>query len=133
MCNVTFQTFILLMKTIVTKAKIYKNQNVDISRRGDGHCVLCIIECHLFYPYNLLQIENFFLLLLAQRTAQFLHPYGNKQLTGESWIAASQGCMFSLNYYNMGGFTLETVTFPIILIPNPNSKPFSQYANIFLI
>ena len=31
MCNVTFQTLILLMNTIVTKAKIYKNQNVDIS------------------------------------------------------------------------------------------------------
>ena len=31
MYNVTFQTLILLMNTIVTKAKIYKNQNVDIS------------------------------------------------------------------------------------------------------
>ena len=31
MFNVTFQTFILLMSTIVTKAKILKNQNVDIS------------------------------------------------------------------------------------------------------
>ena len=31
MCNVTFQTLILLMNTIVTKAKIQKNQNVDIS------------------------------------------------------------------------------------------------------
>ena len=31
MCNVTFQTLILLMYTIVTKAKIKKNQNVDIS------------------------------------------------------------------------------------------------------
>jgi len=31
MCNVTFQTLILLMNTIVTKAKIKKNQNVDIS------------------------------------------------------------------------------------------------------
>ena len=31
MCNVTFQTFILLMNTIVTKSKIQKNQNVDIS------------------------------------------------------------------------------------------------------
>ena len=31
MCHVTFQTLILLMNTIVTKAKIQKNQNVAIS------------------------------------------------------------------------------------------------------
>ena len=31
MCNVTFQTFLLLMNTIIMKAKILKNQNVDIS------------------------------------------------------------------------------------------------------
>ena len=36
MCNVTFQTFLLLMNTIVTKAKILKNQNVDISNTQDG-------------------------------------------------------------------------------------------------
>ena len=31
MCNETFQTFLLLMNTKVTKAKIWKNQNVDFS------------------------------------------------------------------------------------------------------
>ena len=34
MCYVTFQAFILLMNTIVTKTKIYKNKNVDISNRN---------------------------------------------------------------------------------------------------
>ena len=33
MCYVTFQAFIRLMNTIVTKTKIYKNKNVDISNR----------------------------------------------------------------------------------------------------
>ena len=47
MCNVTFQTLILLMNIIVTKAKIQNNQNVDIftiNTRLIFQCVYIVIR-----------------------------------------------------------------------------------------
>jgi len=54
--------------------------------------VCCLITHSLYYKKD-------FFMFQAQHTAYFLHPIANKQLTGESWIAAYMvACFLSIIY-----------------------------------
>ena len=118
MCNVTFQTFILLMNTIVAKAKIQKNQNVDISTR------------YIIYIYQMkgpALTEKFF---LNSNFSRLFHPQATNQCPKK--MSAHSVQPFDRpegTYIRMSCFIIQITQFKVLKL-NCQSQPCSAIHSI---